>query len=221
MAFDIQDMLRLPLLSSLEEETLKALHKSGRLPVTTHRRGQLLHVEGDTCDALEIVLSGQVKVERIGEDGDLMTIATFHKGDCIGGNLLFSSDPVYHMAVTVTEQAHILSLSRASLISLFTSNEEFLIRYLGYVADNAVTLEGKLKYYANLPIRQRVLNYLNAQQRQSGDNRVALPASKKALAAQLGVQRTSLSRVLQQMQKEGVLTFDKKSITLLNDFGDA
>ncbi len=56
MVFDIQDMLRLPLLSSLEEETLKALHKSGRLPVTTHRRGQLLHVEGDACDGLEIIL---------------------------------------------------------------------------------------------------------------------------------------------------------------------
>jgi DNA-binding transcriptional regulator LsrR (DeoR family) len=39
--------------------------------------------------------------------------------------------------------------------------------------------------------------------------------TKKALAEKMGVQRTSLSRELAKMKEDGIIDFDKKTITLL------
>ena len=211
---ELKQMLRLPLLASLGEETLCGLLASGQVWVKACRKGQLLHAEGEICAALEVILSGSLAVERLTPEGDLMSVASFGAGDCVGGNLLFSADPVHHLAVSVAQAATILSIQKDCLVSLLLSNRGFLLKYLGYVADNAVLLEGQLTYFANLPIKSRVINYLNAQQRMQGESRVPVPFGKKALAARLGVHRSSLSRCLQQMKRDGILDFDRGSITL-------
>ena len=48
-----------------------------------------------------------------------------------------------------------------------------------------------------------------------GSNRIQLPVTKKELAEQIGVQRTSLSRELQKMRNEGLLAYDSRTIQLL------
>ncbi len=205
----------IPLLEALPGETLDSRIRQGEINIKTFRKGQLLHTEGERCRALEVILSGRVVVERITREGNLMTIAAFQRGDCIGGNLLFSSDPVYHLAVTAKQASQVMVIPRETLFDLLQENPGFLTRYLQEVADNAQVLEGKLRYVVNLSIRQRVLNFLNAEQRRQGSRRVILPSSKTALAAQLGVQRSSLSRELQRMREEGLILFDRHSITLL------
>lgn len=45
---------------------------------------------------------------------------------------------------------------------------------------------------------------------------IKLNISKKDLAERFGVQRTSLSRELNKMRKDGILDFDAKSISILN-----
>ncbi len=106
-------------------------------------------------------------------------------------------------------------MSRQAAFRLFQENSVFLARYLAYVADNAGLLEDKLTHFTNLPIRARLLNFLKAEQKKQGSRHILLPTSKKALAAQFGVQRTSLSRELQKMRAEGLVTFDRPTITLL------
>ncbi|HPY94272.1 MAG TPA: Crp/Fnr family transcriptional regulator [Clostridia bacterium] len=214
---DIAELKALPLLAALPDSVLQALPGGPQSRLLACREGQLLHSEGEACATLDIILSGNLAVERISEDGNLMRVAEFGPGDSIGGNLLFSSDPVYHLAVTATRPTRLLRIQKEALISLLKRHEGFLLAYLGSAADKALVLEGQLTRYANLPLRTRILNYLRAQRRAQGSGRVALNGSKKTLAAQLGVHRSSLSRMLQQMKQEGLLDFDRASITLLTD----
>lgn len=213
--FEVEDILGVPLLACLGEETIREELASGGLALRRFKKGQLIHAEGEACERLEIILSGRVAVERLGEDGDLMTIAVFARGDCVGGNLLFSSRPVYRLAVSAQAPTRIAAITREAAFRLFQENSAFLASYLAYVADNATLLEDKLKHFTNLPIRQRVLNFLKHEQKKQGSARVMLPSSKKALAAQFGVQRSSLSRELQKMRDAGLIAFDRESITLL------
>ncbi len=212
---DIQDILSIPLLGCLGEAVIRRELAGGGFKRQQYKKGRLIHGEGDACGRLEIILSGQVAVERVSQEGDLMTIAAFHQGDCVGGNLLFSSRPVYRLAVSAHQPTRILEMSRQAAFRLFQENSVFLARYLAYVADNAGLLEDKLTHFTNLPIRARLLNFLKAEQKKQGSRHILLPTSKKALAAQFGVQRTSLSRELQKMRAEGLVTFDRPTITLL------
>ena len=134
---------------------------------------------------LEIILSGSVAVERIDEAGNLMTIAEFLSDDILGGNLLFSKKPYYPMTITAKQPTVILAIEKDRLFSVFSDNHAFLRSYLDY------------------------------EKRKQTSDKVVLPISKKALAEKIGVQRTSLSRELQKMQREGLIRFARDSITLM------
>lgn len=212
MDMSVQDLKGLPLLSTLPEQALSALLTGARS--MTLDKGTLLHLEGETCLRLDVVLSGLLAVERLGEDGSQLQVAVFGKGACVGGNLLFSSSPVYSFTVRALATTRLLLLDKQELFDLFKAHPGFLLQYLKEVSDHTARLEGRVRHYSNLPIKKRLLNYLDAQARAQGRSRLLLPLSKTALATQLGVHRSSLSRVLQGLRAEGVLDFDRHSILL-------
>ena len=63
-------------------------------------------------------------------------------------------------------------------------------------------------------IRESVLRYLEQERKKQNTNRITLDMTKKALADRMGVQRTSLSRELSKMKKDGIVDFDADSITI-------
>jgi DNA-binding transcriptional regulator LsrR (DeoR family) len=59
------------------------------------------------------------------------------------------------------------------------------------------------------------MNLLEYESKRQNTNYIKLNMTKKALAEKIGVQRTSLSRELAKMRKDGLIVFDRTSITLL------
>jgi len=64
-------------------------------------------------------------------------------------------------------------------------------------------------------IRESLLHYLEHEKMKQNINRIMLTMTKKALADRIGVQRTSLSRELQKMKRDGIIDFNADSITIL------
>ncbi len=170
---------------------------------------------GEICSKLEIILSGKVVIERIDESGNLMTIAEFFSGDILGGNLIFSKNPYYPMTVTTKQPTVILNINKTLLFQLFADNNDFLRSYLEYASDHTVILGEKIKHYVNKTIRESITFYLEYELKQQNGNIIKLGMTKKALAEKIGVQRTSLSRELAKMRKDGLIKFDAYSIELL------
>lgn len=109
----------------------------------------------------------------------------------------------------------ILSIEKDRLFRLFSDNHAFLRSYLEFVSDHTTILGDRIRHYVQRTIREIVLSYLETERRKQNTDRILLPVSKKALAERIGVSRTSLSRELQKMQKDGLLLFDRGSITIL------
>ena len=91
----------------------------------------------------------------------------------------------------------------------------FLRTYLELISDHAFILGDKIKHYVNKTIRESIMNYLQYESKKQKSSHIQLNISKKALAEKIGVQRTSLSRELAKMRKDGLVLFDRDSITLL------
>ena len=70
------------------------------------------------------------RIERIDEQGNLMTIAQCHRNEIIGGNLLFSSNPCYPMTLTATRDTVLLTMGKDILFELLSQNVLFLRAYL-------------------------------------------------------------------------------------------
>lgn len=204
-----------PLLQTLSQEQIDRLLFQGKMTKKTVQRGQILHLEGDPCTGLEILLSGLVHVERTDENGYVLIVSRFLPGDLLGGNLLFSRGPIYPMLVQAKETSHILHLPKQTVLDLCLSNGDFLLRFLEGISDNASLLGNAIRNHIRVPLRQSLLRFLEKEAQRQGSRKILLPCSKKTLADMFGVARTSLSRTLQEMKKEGLLDFDRKTITLL------
>lgn len=203
------------LLNHLSNETIVKNLNSGKFKIVSYNKNNIIHFEGEKCQKLEIILNGKVVVERIDESGKLLTISGFYKDDILGGNLLFSKKPYYPMTVSTRLPTVILEIDKDVLFELFCSNAIFLRTYLEFISDHASMLGDKIKNYANKTIRENIMSYLIYETKKQNSNHIKLNISKKALAEKMGVQRTSLSRELAKMKREGLILYDADSMTLL------
>lgn len=203
------------LIKFLSDEDILTNVKNGKFKVTSYKKSSVVHFDGETCSKLEIILSGKVVVDRIDESGNLLTISAFYKDNILGGNLLFSKSPYYPMTVSTQLPTDILEIDREALFELFCNNPIFLQMYLELTSDRAFILGDKIKHYINKTIRESIMNYLNYESKKQNSNHIKLNITKKSLAERIGVQRTSLSRELAKMRKDGLILFDTDSITLL------
>ena len=96
------------LIKSLSGEDILTNLKSGKFKVTSYKKSSVVHFDGERCSKLEIILSGKVVVDRIGESGNLLTISEFYNDDILGGNMLFSKNPYYPMTISTQLPTNIL-----------------------------------------------------------------------------------------------------------------
>lgn len=203
------------LLGCFSIEEVHAYLKDGCFRISNYGKNNIIHFAGEVCLKLEIILSGHVSVERIDDGGNLMTIAAFNGDEILGGNLLFSKKPYYPMTITANQPTVILEIDKEHLLTLFSDNPAFLRSYLEFVADHTTILGDRIRHYANKTIRECITAYLvNERQKQNSDI-IRIPITKKALAERMGVSRTSLSRELAKMKKDGLIRYDSKFIELL------
>ena len=203
------------LLKELQPEDIQAYVNEGRFRLVTYKKNTVIHLEGEPCTSLEIILSGKVAVERIDQSGGLLAIAEFYSDDILGGNLLFSRNPCFPMTITAQQPSVIVEIKKDLLFEMFCNNPSFLRMYLEYVSDHAFILGDKIKHYVNKTIRESLMSFLKLESKRQNSNHVRLNMTKKALAEKIGVQRTSLSRELTKMKNDGLILFDADSITLI------
>lgn len=77
------------ILSSLPPKLVDDYLINNRIHIQSYNKNQIIHLEGEVCRQIEIIIEGQIVINRIGIDGDLMTINHFHQGHIIGANLIF------------------------------------------------------------------------------------------------------------------------------------
>lgn len=208
-------MKKTPLLNSIPHSDLDSYLKDGSFKTIVYGNNNIIHFIGEMCLKSEILLAGKVVVERIDESGNLMTISEFYENDILGGNLLFSKNPYYPMMITAKQPTVVLEISKDRLFKLFSNNHDFLRSYLESISDHAMILGDRIKHYVNKTIRECIMNYLEHERKKQNSNKIQLSITKKALADKIGVQRTSLSRELSKMRRDGLIRYDAKSIELL------
>lgn len=210
------DLIRqVDLLKSIKQHEIEAYLRDGSFKATPYGKNNIIHFVGDVCSKLEIILAGEVVIDRIDEADNLMTIAEFYNGDILGGNLMFSKNPHYPMTVTARQPTIILEINKDCLFQMFTEHQAFLKSYLTYVSDHTAILGDRIKHYVNRTIRESILSYLDHERKKQKSAVIQLTMTKKALAERIGVQRTSLSRELAKMRDEGLIDFSGDQMKLL------
>lgn len=209
----VATLLRLPLFQDFTQAELAELLSQARYELRNYQKDAIIHLQNETCRALDIILYGRVTVQHIDEHGSVLTIDTFNDGDMIGANLIFARRNTYPMTASAARRTRIMSLEKELILAFCQRSPHFLTTYLSEVSNKTILLIEKINAISRKTIRQSLLDFLHQEQLRQGRTVIRLPMSKKELAERLGIPRSSLGRELIKMRRDGLLTYDAWTIT--------
>lgn len=161
-------------------------------------------------------MNGKVAVQNIDENGNVLTINVYSNSDIIGANLIYGSRNYYSMTVVAATRVTILHLQRELILELCQGNISFMVGLMKIISDRTMILTDKINAISLKTIRQCILDFLKFEYHIQKTNVIKLNMSKKDLAERLGIQRSSLSRELNKMRKDGFLEYDARTVILKN-----
>ncbi|MGI6629905.1 MAG: Crp/Fnr family transcriptional regulator [Acetivibrionales bacterium] len=190
------------------------MFSSSKYQINQYKKEQIIHIQNEICYTMDIILEGRVSVQKIDEDGNILKINVFSGGDILGANLLFSSRNSYPMTVVSESNTVILHIYKELILELSQTNLRFMIGLMTVISDRTLLLTDKIDAISLKTIRQRIIDFLRYEYYLQKSNILQLNISKKDLAERLGIQRTSLSRELNKMRRDGLLEYNARTITL-------
>ena len=196
-----------------EEELSKIFEQNFKLK--SYLKNSIIHLENEVCNSMDIILEGDIIIQKIDAEGKVLSINDFSNGDIIGENLLFSIENRYPMTISAKSDVKILHVDKKLVLKLCKSNECFLINFLQLLSSKTLFLTNKITSTMKT-LRQCIIEFLLYEYYTQETNKIKLNITKKELADKIGVQRTSLSRELNKMRKEALIDFNNKYIIIKN-----
>lgn len=173
----------------------------------------LVCLEGDMCHHLPLVVSGSVRVYKIGENGREITLYHLDSGDsCILTASCIISQKVFPaFAITETEvEAFIIPAN--SLREWVRYNpiwQEYIFGLLSQRLANVIEI---IEEVAFRRMDCRIATYLL----NNSDNHLNLHTTHEAIAQELGSSREVISRILKNFEKQKLLSMSRGLIELKN-----
>ena len=188
-----------PLFRGITPEKLSANLEEISFHTRSYKKGEILARQGDVCNRLMIL----IKVEDIAAPRALAPL------------FLFGEENRFPVEVTANELTEVIEIPKSSVLELFRKNEQFLENYMNLSANYARTLSDKLFFMSFKTIRQKIASYLLRLHKQQQQLQITFDRSQQELSDYFGVSRPSLARELSHMQDDGLITADRKQITIL------
>ena len=204
-----------PLFRGITPERLFADLEEISFHTRSYKKGEILAQQGAVCNRLVILTKGSVRGEMIDYSGRLIKVEDIAAPRAIAPLFLFGEENRYPVEVTANEPTEVIELPKSSVLRLFRKNEQFLENYMNLSANYARTLSDKLFFMSFKTIRQKLASYLLRLYKQQQQTHITLDRSQQELSDYFGVSRPSLARELAHMQEDGLLTADRKQITIL------
>jgi len=202
-----------PLFKGILPDETNALINTENHALREYDKGQTIVWRGDRCDNLMIVLSGCVRGEMADYSGKVLRIEDMYPPQALAPAFLFGVDNDFPVNVVAVEKSSILLLPRTSVLSIMQKNRYFLTNFLNFMSNRAKFLSDRIWLLSFKTLREKISQYLLEQSK--GGNVVNLSGSQQELADYFGVARPSFARALGEMQAEGLIMVDRRTIHLL------
>ena len=208
-----------------DEEIEKSLHCS-RGKVIVIPKGQFIYRQEDEPTRLYFVLEGSVELGSCNALGKLTRIRILHEGDCCGETELFLASDGYHSYAKAISDTRLLSVPQeffgGQCERCCIHHSRVVYNMLYVFAEKSDQDNRQIDLLTLGSLRQRIAAFLLEEKEKapadaSHPSLIQLSLNREELAAYLNTTRPSLSRMLLQMQEEGLLRIVSRSRIELSD----
>jgi CRP-like cAMP-binding protein len=186
-----------------------------------YNKNDYIYFEEDTADKVFLVNSGKVKIGYITEEGDEIITAILSKGEIFGEKAILGQESRSEFAQAIEKNTSVCPITTPEMIDLLRENKEFSLKIYKFIGFRFKKLERRLQLLLFKDTKTRLKEYLKELAEDfgytnqiSGDIIVRHPYTQKEIATLIGTSRPTLNILLNELQNENYLSFERKEIIL-------
>lgn len=206
---------RCPLFRGIPELENKKMFEQVHFQIKSFHKNEIIAEAGEQVKVFLIVISGSVRGEMIDYSGKTVKIEDIEAPKPLAAAFIFGKENKYPVTVTSNNDVKILAIPISDFLKLLQLNGQLLKNYLHSISTRAQFLSQKLYFLSFKTIKEKIA-YFFLQKAGDKLHSIELINTQQQLADLFGVARPSLARVFGEMQQEGLIKFEKKTVTILD-----
>src|SRR5262245_49979420 len=221
---DDRELLRtVPVFADLADADVEAL---ARLCTRRHYpKDTVVFFENEEGDFFFMIVEGRIKVTILGDDGREIILSVLGPGDFFGEMALLDNEPRSATAIAA-EETELLCLHRNDLQTVLADNRAILTSFIRVLTSRLRKANHQISTLALLDVYGRVARVIMEMAKEEGrrlkDGRIAFRrATHQEIANRIGTTRETVTRMLKEIERQGLIEIDGKEIVVQPDFEKA
>lgn len=211
---------QLQIFHNLTEEELKKSLVCSQATVRKYKKNEYIFQQGDAPKKLYFVLEGEIELGSINLNGKVTRISRVTVGEEFGEVEMFLRQSAYPGYARAKKEVSVLEVSQSFFGGRCERNcvhhSKVVFNMLQLFAEKADKHNHQIEVLTSGNLRQRVAAYL--LENSNSDYRVKLQMNREDLAAYLNTTRPSLSRMLLNLQEEGIIQIVNRKVIEILDY---
>ena len=173
----------------------------------------------DYADEGYVVESGRVKTYKLTSDGKEVIFNIVNPGEILGLAEVLLNCPRMRYAETLCDTT-VWIMSKKQLFDLFYSNNDLCFKFLWISTHQVLRYQNIVEDLAVLPVKDRVIKLLVRLCKELGIQKenytiIDFPITHEEIAQMVGSTRQTVTLILNELRKKGILDWKQKKIKIL------
>lgn len=210
MAYTMYDtLLQLPLFQGMSKAELSDVIERVKLDFQKIEAGVTLFSQGDVCDKLVFVLSGEVEAETASSCGHFSFVERFDRPMVVEPYSLFGMQPKFKSTYRALGTLSLLTIDKGYIYSVLCQYEVFRINLFNLLSNRGEQLYDKVWGVSAQELEGRLIHFVYSLCTTMSGIKV-LRIRMEDLANLLDDTRLNVSNVLNKWRKEGLVAMCRK-----------
>lgn len=186
----------------------------------SYARGSYLFHEGDPGTTFYVMHTGQVKIARLGRQGEEAVFAILLPGDTFGELALFEDNATRTADAQAMELTECLTLERQAFVTFIDQHSELTRHVIRVLSGYIRGMDESFSEAAFLDIPGRVAKKLlelaeTHGEPADGGTRITLRITQRTLAGMVAASRENVNRALSRLSARGDIALEGGHISIL------
>lgn len=191
-----------------------SLNQEGLENLLSFPAARYVYLPQEPAQKVYLISEGRIKIGTYGEDGKEITKAILSQGEVFGEMALIGQENRRDFAY-VLEPTELCALERDNMQNLLRERNDLQLFFMRLIGHRTLRLEERLENLMFKTSRCRIIEFLQELAEKSGravgfEREVRNMLTHKEIADLTGTSRQTVNTVLNDLRRDGVLTFDRK-----------
>ncbi len=183
-----------------------------------YKKGETVIMLGSPITEFAIVLSGGVQISCDDINGNQIIMMSVSKGGMFAESLSVTKSPESPIYAVATEDTRLLWLKIAPILKNSASplDTKITTSFITALAAKCLSMNDRVQILSKKSIREKVITYFSQLSEHTKSDEITVPLSREDMASYLGVERSALSRELSNMQRDGIISYNKNHFKIIH-----